>query len=190
MKAILNKNLFQVKNGYIIVGDTLDIITKNEDGTTTYVQNTIATIGFKRDNIPYCELPNAYEIDELALDYAIGEHRKGNEHEVFHNDFNGFYEGYKKAKEKYKYTDEDIDKLLTLLWRNEFKNRESVHLYLQSLINPIIKEIELEEEKVSYEVGDVEPSNIISKTGGDSTVYANVLKVVYGQVKIKNIVYE
>ena len=127
----------KVERGYVVVNDEQPqlgcyVLYRNEI-SNGYVrrcwQKIIATIGFKLDGVPYAELPdNDDEIIKKGIKHwqkiiPRGIKSKQTEETWEFVISNIVDDVWKKAREKYKYTEEDVIELINFLsWRSDFPN--------------------------------------------------------------------
>lgn len=223
MKFKLNKNLFKVIyegiEGYVITDKTLvgikdwfyyehfgeDIICQansntdliNLSNTTDYFYKIIAS------TFPLGDLPQ-FVIKTIIPNSGYKEGMFGYTDTEIRVAQNAFKEGWNKHAEKYKFTEEDVKKAITLArevsgmeaivkqLQNEYLNREDFQYteeeIIQSLQKP--KEItEIEFETEEYAVGNYGLSN------GEPTIDTRLkitksIKYPNGLLTIKNVKYE
>lgn len=131
---------------------TVNYIIYYDDSTVfDYMKNChkiiFTTPNLELDKVPLIELQeDITEVDELAFEYANG---IGGYKEI-----NAFKSGYNKAKELYKYTEEDVKKSIKLAQRTYYTEdfQGNTCFEFQYTNNEIIEKISAPKEPIAVEI--------------------------------------
>lgn len=155
--------------GYLIIKDK----KSNNYITALYYdgREVVASSHEIYSRLPSFDVPEEWEEDEIKI--LWGKDR------LYHRfEFDSFTGGYNAAKEKYKWTDEDMEKCWDeSSWQADKGERSTVSFmgFIKSLSKPKEYEVELEEESI--------PS---LTTHGKAVVNISVPKITNNKVKILN----